>query len=114
MPKLFRRWIYHATKDPKIIMSNEYDAYEKDGWSDTPATFAKIKNFGVDEEDPSAVQVLGEAIEGVKNRLNAELNIDVMSKIQLEEYAFEHFNVNLDRRRSIKKLRAEVKELAAN
>lgn len=112
MPKHFRRWVYHKTEEPKIINSNEFEQYEKDGWSDTPATFAKIIDFGVDENDPAAVQVLGEAIEGVKNSANAALNIDVMNKKELEEYAFDHYGINLDRRRSIKALRKEVKEMA--
>lgn len=37
-----------------------------------------------------------------------------MNKKELEDYAFKHFNVELDRRRSVKKLRAEVKELIGN
>ena len=114
MPKLFKRWIYHAEHQPKIINSDEFEKYEKEGWADTPAKFAKIKDFGVDENDPAAVQVLGEALEGVGDRLNGELNIDVMKKKELEEYARKHFNVELDCRRSLKVLRAEVKELLGN
>ena len=111
MAKTFKKWIYHATNEPKIINSDEFDSYSDDEWSDTPATFAKIVDFGVDEEDASAVQVLGEAIEGVKNRLNGELNIDNMKKSELEDYAREHFNVDIDTLRSLKSLRAEVKNL---
>jgi hypothetical protein len=111
MAKTYKTWIYHATNEPKIINSDEFKGYSDDGWSDTPATFAKIKDFGIDEEDPSAVQVLGEAIEGVKNRINGELNISVMKKRELEDYAREHFNVELDCRRNLKTLRAEVKVL---
>jgi len=114
MPKIYKTWVYHATKKPKIINSNEFDKYEKEGWADTPAKFAKIKDFGIDENDPSAVQVLGEALQGVGNRLNGELNIDVMKKKELEEYAREHFNVELDRRRTLKVLRAKVRELLGN
>lgn len=114
MSKSFKRWIYHAELEPKIINSEEFEAYEKEGWADTPAKFAKISDFGVDEKDPAAVQVLGESIEGVKNRLNGELNIDTMKKPELEEFAKEHFNVDLDRRRSVKALRLEVKELLGN
>ena len=114
MPKIFKTWIYHETEQPKIINSDEFESYEKDGWAYTPAKFAKIKDFGIDENDPNAVQVLGEALEGVKDRLNDELNFSVMKKAQLEDYAKRHFNVDLDRRRSLKKLRAEVRELASN
>jgi hypothetical protein len=114
MSKSYRRWVYHAELEPKIINSDEFEKYEKEGWADTPAKFAKIKDFGVDENDPAAVQVLGEAIDGVKDRLNGELNIDVMKKQGLEEFARQHFNVELDCRRSLKTLRAQVKELLGN
>ena len=82
-----------------------------DGWAASPAKFAKIKDFGVDENDASAVQVLGEALQGVGDRLNGELNIDVMKKKDLEEYASTHFNVILDNARSLSVLRLEVKKL---
>ena len=114
MPKSFKKWVYHATKSPKVINSEDFETIEAQGWADSPAKFAKIKDFGVDENDPAAVQVLGEALEGVGERLNGELNIHVMKKIELEEYARKHFNVELDCRRSLKVLRAEVKELLGN
>lgn len=111
MAKTFKRWIYHKTKAPKIINSDEFETMKALGWSDTPADFILISDFGIDGNDPSQVQVLGEAIQGVKDAANGALNIDIMSKKELEDYAFTHFNVELDRRRSVKKLRAEVKEL---
>ena len=113
MSQSFKQWVYHETKEPVVIDSDKFEAYKKDGWSDTPATFAKIKDFGIDGNDPSQVQVLGEALDGVKDRLNSELNFDTMSKNQMEEYAKRHFNVDLDRRRTKKVLLAEIKELAS-
>lgn len=114
MSKSFKKWIYHATKAPKVINSEYFETMEASGWASSPAKFAKIKDFCVDENDPAAVQVLGEAIEGVNGRLNGELNIDIMKKKELEEYARKHFNVELDCRRSLKVLRTEVKELLGN
>jgi hypothetical protein len=108
MPKIYRKWIYHPEKEPKIINSNEYDDYTKKGWKDSPASFTKIESFGVDPEDTHKVHTLGEAIEGVKNRINGELNLDIMTKKQLEEYAREHFNVELDRRKKLGDLRDQV------
>ncbi len=111
MPKSFKQWIYHKTKAPKVIDSNDFETHKALDWSDTPADFITISDFGVDGNDPSQVQVLGEAIQGVRDAANGALNLDTMSKKDLEDYAFEHFNVELDRRRSIKKLREEVKRL---
>ena len=111
MKEKYRRWVYHATKQPKIIMSDEFEKHEAMVWADSPAKFAKIKDFGVDEDDLNSVQVLGEAIEGVKDAANGALNIDVMKKQELEDYAFKHFGIDIDKRRSVKKLRDEVKKL---
>ena len=111
MSKSFKKWIYHATKKPKVIDSEEFETMEASGWADSPAKFAKIKDFGIDVNDPASVQVLGEALEGVNDRLNGQLNIDSMKKKDLEEYASRHFNVQLDSYKSVKALRLEVKEL---
>lgn len=111
MTKSFKQWIYHKTKSPKIIDSNDFETQKALGWSDTPADFITISDFGIDGNDPSQVQVLGEAIQGVKDAANGALNIDSMNKKELEDYAFDHFSVELDRRRSVKKLREEVKNL---
>ena len=114
MPKTFKQWIYHKTKEPKVIDSNDFETQKALGWSDTPADFILISDFGIDGNDPSQVQVLGEAIQGVKDAANGALNLDSMNKKALEDYAFTHFNVELDRRRSVKKLREEVQALIGN
>ena len=114
MPKIYRTWIYHKTEDPKIVNQDEFESYKIKGWSDTPATFAKIKDFGIDETDASAVQVLGEAMEGVKDRLNGELNISIATKQELEDYALKHFNVDIDRRKKLIDIRKQVRELIGN
>jgi len=111
MPKNFKRWIYHAELEPKVINSSEFDKHISEGWADTPAKFAKISDFGIDENNAASVQVLGEAMAGVSDRLNGELNIDNMKPKELEDYALKHFGVDLDRRRSVKVLRKEVKKL---
>ena len=111
MKKSFKRWVYHATKAPKVINSEEFEMMEAQGWADSPAKFAKIADFGVDENSPEAVQALGEAIEGVKDAANGALNIGNMGKKELEEYARVNFNVELDRRQGIKQLRKQVNDL---
>ena len=107
----YKTWIYHATKAPKIIDSDQFEEMEALGWADTPAKFIKTTDFGVEPNEPEKVQALGEAIEGVKDAANGALNIDSMDKNQLEDYAKANFDVDLDRRNGIKKLRKQVKEL---
>ena len=111
MKNSFKRWVYHATKAPKVINSEEFEMMEAQGWADSPAKFAKIADFGIDENNAEMVQTLGEALEGVKDAANGALNIDKMDGKALEEYARKHFNVELDRRRSVKALRKQVSEL---
>lgn len=108
---VYRRWIYHATEESKIINSNEFESYKKEGWADTPAAFVNIKDAGIDPDNQEQVQQFGEAIEGVKDSLNGALNVDNMDKDGLEAYAREHYGVELDKRRSRKKLLKQVKEL---
>ena len=111
MAKIYRRWIYHKTEEAKIINSDEFDAHEKEGWKDSPAEFCKTTDFGVDPKDTEKVQALGEAIEGVADRINGELNVDVMDKEQLAMFAKEHFNIDLEMNKRIGTLRKQVKKL---
>ena len=111
MSKSYKQWVYHKTKRPKVIESSSFEAHKALGWSDTPADFITISDFGVDGKDPSAVQVLGEAIQGVRDAANGALNINTMKKKDLEDYALKHFNIKPDTFKSVKSLRAEIKEL---
>lgn len=111
MAKILKQWIYHKTKKPKIIDSDVFMVHKELGWSDTPADFVVISDFGIDGNSATQVQVLGEAIQGVRDAANGALNIDVMSKKDLEGYSRLNFDIKLDGRRSVKKLREEVKEL---
>lgn len=111
MSNVYRRWIYHATEEAKIINSDEFDTYKKDGWADSPAEFCKTTDFNVDPKDKEKVQALGEAIEGVADRINGELNVDVMDKEQLAMFAKEHFAVDLEMNKRVGTLRKQVKKL---
>lgn len=112
MAKVFKRWVYHKTKQPKIINSDEFESFEAQGWADSPAKFIQLKDFNVDPNNASEVQQFGETIDGVKDAVNGALNIDSMNKNQLEKYAKKSFGVDIDRRKGIKTLRKQVKELA--
>jgi hypothetical protein len=107
----FRTWIYHETEEPKIIDSDDFEKYQKEGWEDTPAKFIKLDDFGVDPDDHIAVQQLGDAVEGVSKSLNGALNIYKMDKDELEDYAREHYGTELDKRQKLKTLRKQVQVL---
>lgn len=109
----FKRWVYHQTEEPKVILNSQFSDYEDDGWADSPAKFHKIETFGVDAEDPQAVQALGDSIKGVKDRINGELNIGKMDKEELYQHALEHHDVTLNLDEGVRSLRKQVKELAA-
>ena len=105
-------WIYHKTSDPKVINFSDYESHKAEGWADSPAQFVKVSDFGADASNKEQVQALGETIQGVRDRLNAELNFDIMSKKELARYAKTHFNFSLVFRKSLKLLRQDVRELA--
>lgn len=109
--KIYKTWIYHETEEPKIINSDEFESYQKEGWADTPAAFVNIEEAGIDVDDPGKVQQFGEAIEGVKDSLNGALNVDNMEKDELIAYASEHYGEKISNRKGIKRVLREVKEL---
>lgn len=109
-----KRWIYSATEEPKIIDNKEYDKYEKEGWLDTPASFIKLTDVGVDPDDSFAVQTFGESVEGVVESLNGQLNLEKMTKIKLAEYASDHYGCELDLKLKKKVLRGQVEVLVSN
>ena len=111
MAKIFKQWIYHKTKVPKIIDSIDFEVKKALGWSDTPADFINIADFGADADKQNQVQQLGEAIQGVRDAANGALNFEIMSKKELESYAKKHFNTDLDRRKTAKYLRASVRNM---
>lgn len=115
----FDMWIYHETEQPKIIKQSDFEKAEQDGWADSPAQFIKLEDIGIsqlkidngdDQEETKAQQAL-DAVEGIVASLNGALNIDKLNKDELEAYALEHFGVDIDKRKSLKKLRIEVKKL---
>ena len=118
MSKDFKRWIYSETKEPRIIDDSEFDKFEALGWADSPARFLKLETIGIsqakiddgDTEEYSKAQEILDVVEGVTDSLNGALNLDSMNKQELEDYAKEHFGVDLDRRfkpdKMIKKIRA--------
>ena len=107
----YRTWIYHETEEPKIIDSDNYELFHKEGWRDSPAPFIKVADFDVDPDDTAAVQQLGDTVQGVANSLNDGLNIGKMDITQLVEYASEHYGVELDDLKGVRQLRKEVKAL---
>ena len=120
MSKDYLTWVYHATNDPKIINNSEYTDYFDKEWRDSPACFLNLKTLGIDKDlidkkDPDetakAQQAL-EAVEGVVQSLNNQLNIDVMNKNQLEAYILEHYSIDLDKRKTLKQLRKQAKQIS--
>lgn len=96
--KQSRTWIYHKTEEPKIVYQHQAQEYYDKGWADSPAKFAKLKDVGIDENDPIQVQQFGESVVGVKDAVNGALNLEEMTKRQLVDYAKKHFNTDLDKR----------------
>ena len=119
MSKDFKRWIYHETKEPRIINDSEFERFEALGWADSPAKFLKLETIGIsqkkiddgDEDEAAKAQQTLDAVEGVKESLNGSLNLDSMNKNELETYAKEHFGIDLDRRKNPDTLVKEIRAL---
>jgi len=100
---MYRKWIYHETEEPKIIDYDDGDLPE--GWAASPAQFIKLETMGINKdriecEDESAkAQQALDAVEGVVASLNGELNLGLMSKKELTEYALEHFGLKLNQQK---------------
>lgn len=107
-----KQWIYHATKKPKIIDSDNFESMKAEGWADSPAQFIKLEDLGIDKDDTVKAQQALDMVGGVAESLNKALNLNQMNKQELEDYAKEHYGVDIDRRKSVKALRKEVKALA--
>jgi hypothetical protein len=118
--KDFKQWIYHETKQPKIINNSEFEELKALGWADSPARFLKLEAVGVDkdkidagnEQEKAKAQQALDSVEGVVQSLNNQLNIEIMNKNQLEAYIKEHYNIDLDKRKTIKQLRAQAKQIS--
>ena len=119
MSKDFKRWIYHDTKSPRVIDDSEFERFEALGWAVTPAKFLKLETIGIsqkkiddgDESEKAKAQQALDAVEGIKESLNGSLNLDSMNKQELEDYAKEHFGVDLDRRFKPDKMVKKIREL---
>jgi hypothetical protein len=120
MSKDFKCWVYHETKKPKVIKSSELETFFALGWADSPAQFLKLEAVGIDkdkidagdESEKAKAQQALEAVEGVVQSLNNQLNIDSMNKNQLEAYIKEHYDIDLDKRKTLKALKKQAKEIS--
>ena len=112
------RWVYHETEKPKIVKEEEAEALYQDGWADTPARFIKLESVGVDKnkvdegdaDETAKAQSVLDSVQGITESLNGALNLDGMDKSELEEYAREHFSLELDRRKSLTNLVKQIRE----
>ena len=110
-----KRWVYHKTNPPLIINDEEWDEFHDDGWSDTPATFIKLDELGIDPDDPAAVQEFGTAIEAIKDEVNRLTNVDIgkMNHKKLIKWAKDNMDIEFPDAMSHNHLKKKVKEFVA-
>jgi hypothetical protein len=97
-------WIYHKKQQPKIIELSDYPAFKESGWLDSPASFLKQKDFGInrkamlngDANEAMKAQQVFDSINGVKDYCNAVINLDYMTKKELFEFAKKHLQTELN------------------
>lgn len=118
MTNTFKMWIYHATKEPKIIDSEALETMQAQGWADSPAEFMDLTVVGLDlakiaagdKEEIAKAQQAKDAIEGVKESLNGQLNLSQMSKSDAIEYAHDHLGLEIDKKKTKNTIIKEIKK----
>ena len=90
-----RAYLYHKTKEPQIFLVSDIEDMKEQGWNISPVPFIKTTDFGVDPKDQEKVQMMGESILGVRDFINGELNLDLMTMKELKAYAKAHFDFKL-------------------
>ena len=102
--------MYHAENPPVVIFERQIERYKNEGWEKTPHSFFNIKEAGFDPNVNSAVQAVGESIQGVADYLNGLLNLHLMTKTQLKEFALRHLDLNFTSRTLKKHMVAKIRE----
>ena len=113
-----RAWVYKPDESGEmqavIIAESEVEKYKSEGWSDTPATFFKLTDHGVDPENQLDVQYVGETIEGVKNAANGALNLELMTRSELEAYGEVNFGLTFPAKYKKADILAEINDVLEN
>jgi len=96
-------YVYHPELAPKIIKAQELDDYIKQGWQDNPSPFIKYEDVGIDrakiEERDTKEMLRAEQIlmtvAAIATRLNDQINLHLMKKAELKEFAKTHLKIEL-------------------
>jgi hypothetical protein len=104
-------WVYHPTEGRRVVTVGEARKLCAEGWFDNPGKFTKVSALGLKDPTDAELQDVADAIQGIVDHLNGALNLHRMTKMQLSEYAAYHFGIELDRRKALAALRAEVKTM---
>jgi len=115
--KEFKRWVYHKTKEPKIINDSEFERMEAEGWADSPAEFMDLTLVGLDlakiaagdEAEIAKAQQAKDAVEGVRDSLNEQLNLEKMTKQEVKDHAARHLGLTLDNKKTKNTMVKEIK-----
>jgi hypothetical protein len=116
--KRARKFLYHKSKKPMIVYSDndDYKKFYAEGWEDTPAAFFNMKAHGVPEDK---MPELHKEMDDIKDMVNDEINLDAMFGDELRVYAKKylpglklHWNLSDDKARDmIKKAKAEAEKI---
>jgi len=102
-----RMYVYHQAHAPKVVLRLHLERWQANGWRDSPPV--KTTDFGIQPEDESGVQVLGETVQGVRDYCNCTLNVSIMSKADLVDCAQTHFNKDFEFGMKVKPMRRQLR-----
>jgi hypothetical protein len=96
-------YVYHPELAPKIIKAQELGDYIKQGWQDNPSPFIKYEDVGIDrakiDERDTKEMLRAEQtlmiVAAIATRLNDQINLHLMKKAELKEFAKTHLKIEL-------------------
>ena len=103
-------WLYQKDKEPITVDSKDMQSFVDEGWTESPAFFLKPEDLGLDFNDAVAVQASKDMMEGVVECLNGALNLDMMKRDQLKEFALKHFGEKLKKKKKAQMI-LKIREL---
>jgi hypothetical protein len=83
-----RMWIYHPTKEPKIIDSELFCTTGE--WKDSPDF-----SLGDIEENTESIQSVGQSVKKISEVLNNDLNLEEMNKKDLVSHGKHNYGLNV-------------------
>ncbi len=90
-----RCYVFKPDQEHLIINISNLEEFIEKGWETSPHEFVDLKSAGIDPENELLVHEVGSSIQGVTDSINGALNLALMSKGELVQFANKHYGKRL-------------------